>query len=94
MGLLLIKLEKADNDFYESLIEFISDHGYKPKVIVHNTDSLLEEVLEFKKTMIAKNLQSGNIHAFVVGLRRLRIDSIPFKCYADFMEFVTVLADL
>ena len=44
--------------------------------------------------MIAKNLQSGNIHAFVVGLRRLRIDSIPFKCYADFMEFVTVLADL
>lgn len=41
MDLLLIKLERVNNDFYESLIKFISDHGYKPKVIVHNTDSLL-----------------------------------------------------
>ncbi len=40
VDLLLIKLERVDNDFYESLIKFISDHGYKPKVIVHNTDSL------------------------------------------------------
>ena len=39
MDLLLIKLEKVDNVFYERLIKFISDHGYKPKVIVHNTDS-------------------------------------------------------
>jgi len=41
-----IKLERIDNDFYESLIKFISDHGYKPKVIVHNTDSLSINGLE------------------------------------------------
>lgn len=46
VDLLLIKLEKIDNDFYESLIKFISDHGYKPKVIVHNTDSLSINELE------------------------------------------------
>ena len=46
MDLLLIKLERVDNDFYESLIKFISDHGYKPKVIVHNTDSLSINGLE------------------------------------------------
>lgn len=46
MDLLLIKLEKIDNNFYESLIKFISDHGYKPKVIVHNTDRLLINGLE------------------------------------------------
>lgn len=46
MDLLLIKLEKIDNDFYESLIKFISDHGYLPKVVVHNTDSLLINGLE------------------------------------------------
>ena len=45
MDLLLIKRERVDNDFYESLI-FISDHGYKPKVIVHNTDSLSINELE------------------------------------------------
>ncbi len=45
MDLLLIKRERVDNDFYESLI-FISDHGYKPKVIVHNTDSLSINGLE------------------------------------------------
>ena len=46
VDLLLIKLERVDNDFYESLIKFISDHGYKPKVIVHNTDSLSINGLE------------------------------------------------
>ena len=46
MDLLLIKLERVDNDFYESLIKFISDHGYKSKVIVHNTDSLSINGLE------------------------------------------------
>ena len=40
MDLLIIKLEKVDNAFYESLVNFISDHGYKPKIVVHNTDSL------------------------------------------------------
>ena len=40
MDLLLIRLEKIDNDFYESLIKFISDHGYSPKVVVRNTDIL------------------------------------------------------
>ena len=34
VDLLLIKLERVDNDFYESLIKFISDHGYKPMVFV------------------------------------------------------------
>ena len=46
VDLLLIKLERVDNDFYESLIKFIADHGYKPKVIVHNTDSLSINGLE------------------------------------------------
>lgn len=46
MDLLLIKLERIDNTFYESLIKFISDHGYKPKVIVHNTDRFLINELE------------------------------------------------
>lgn len=46
VDLLLIKLERVDNDFYENLIKFISDHGYKPKVIVHNTDSLSINGLE------------------------------------------------
>lgn len=46
MDLLLIKLERVDNDFYESLIKFISDRGYQPKVIVHNIDSLSISGLE------------------------------------------------
>lgn len=46
MDLLLIKLERIDNGFYESLIKFISDHGYTPKVVVHNTDSLSINGLE------------------------------------------------
>ena len=40
MDLLLMKLEKIDNVFYDSLLKFISDHGYVPKVIVRNADSL------------------------------------------------------
>lgn len=40
MDLLLMKLEKIDNVFYDSLLKFISDHGYVPKVIVRNVDSL------------------------------------------------------
>lgn len=47
MDLLLIKLERIDDNFYKSLIKFISDHGYKPKVIVHNTDSLSMTNKEF-----------------------------------------------
>ena len=46
MDLLLVKLERIDNGFYESLIKFISDHGYTPKVVVHNTDSLSINGLE------------------------------------------------
>ena len=46
MDLLLIRLEKIDNDFYESLIKFISDHGYSPKVVVRNTDILSFHGLE------------------------------------------------
>ena len=34
MDLLILKLERVDNTFYERLLKFISDHGYKPKVIV------------------------------------------------------------
>ena len=40
MDLLLMKLERIDNVFYDSLLKFISDHGYVPKVIVRNADSL------------------------------------------------------
>ena len=46
MELLLIKLESIDTDFYESLIKFISDHGYRPKVVAHNTDILSFNGLE------------------------------------------------
>jgi len=44
--LLLIKLESIDTDFYESLIKFISDHGYRPKVVAHNTEILSFNGLE------------------------------------------------
>ena len=46
MDLLILKLERVDNTFYERLLKFISDHGYKPKVIVHNTDSFSINGLE------------------------------------------------
>lgn len=46
VDLLLIKLEKIDNAFYESLLKFISNHGYSPKVIIRNTDSLTLGELE------------------------------------------------
>ena len=46
MDLLLMKLERIDNVFYDSLLKFISDHGYVPKVIVRNADSLLFGELE------------------------------------------------
>lgn len=46
MELLLIKLESIDTDFYESLIKFISDHGYRPKVVAHNTEILSINGLE------------------------------------------------
>lgn len=42
----MIKLERVDNNFYESLLKFISDHGYKPKVIFHNTESFSINGLE------------------------------------------------
>lgn len=40
------KLESIDIDFYESLIKFISDHGYRPKVVAHNTEILSFNGLE------------------------------------------------
>lgn len=46
MDLLLIKLERIDNTFYESLLRFISDHGYVPKTVVRNTDKLSVNGLE------------------------------------------------
>lgn len=46
MDLLLMKLERIDNTFYDSLLKFISDHGYAPKIIVRNADSLLFGELE------------------------------------------------
>ena len=48
MDLLLIKLERVDNDFHESLIKFISDHGYKPKVIAHNPIMAMRLFLRYK----------------------------------------------
>ena len=46
VDLLLIKLERIDDNFYKSLIKFISDHGYTPEVVVHNTDSFSINGLE------------------------------------------------
>lgn len=40
MDLLILKLERIDNTFYENLLKFISGHGYTPKVVIRNTDSL------------------------------------------------------
>ena len=40
MDLVLLKLERIDNTFYENLLKFISGHGYTPKVVIRNTDSL------------------------------------------------------
>lgn len=33
MDLLILKLERIDNTFYENLLKFISGHGYTPKVV-------------------------------------------------------------
>lgn len=38
--------KSIDIDFYESLIKFISDHGYRPKVVAHNTEILSFNGLE------------------------------------------------
>lgn len=46
MDLLIIKLEKIDNSFYDSLLNFISDHGYTPKVVVNNCDRISFHGLE------------------------------------------------
>ena len=46
VDLLLIKLERIDDNFYKSLIKFISDHGYTPEVVVRNTDSFSINGLE------------------------------------------------
>lgn len=40
MDLLVLKLERIDNTFYENLLKFISEHGYTPKVVIRNTDCL------------------------------------------------------
>lgn len=62
MDLLLIKLEKIDNDFYESLIKFISDHGYSPKVDIRNTDILSMNGLEIISSKHQVFLQNKEIH--------------------------------
>lgn len=46
MDLLIIKLEKIDNSFYDSLLNFISDHGYTPKVVAKNCDRISFHGLE------------------------------------------------
>lgn len=62
MDLLLIKLEKVDNDFYQSLIKFISDHGYSPKVVVRNTDTLSFKNLEIISSKHQVFLHNKEIH--------------------------------
>lgn len=62
MDLLLIKLEKVDNDFYQSLIKFISDHGYSPKVVVRNTDTLSFKNLEIISSKHQVFLHNEEIH--------------------------------
>lgn len=44
--MLLIKLEQIDSAFYESLLKFILEHGYTPKVVVHSIDSFSINGLE------------------------------------------------
>lgn len=46
MDMLLIKLEQIDSAFYESLLKFILEHGYTPKVVVHSIDSFSINGLE------------------------------------------------
>lgn len=40
MDLLLIKLEKVDDMFYERLLNFMSEHGYTQKMIAKDKDEI------------------------------------------------------
>lgn len=51
-----------DNDFYQSLIKFISDHGYSPKVVVRNTDTLSFKNLEIISSKHQVFLHNKEIH--------------------------------
>lgn len=51
-----------DNDFYQSLIKFISDHGYSPKVVVRNTDTLSFKNLEIISSKHQVFLHNKKIH--------------------------------
>lgn len=65
VDLLLIKLEKIDNTFYERLIKFISEHGYKPKIIAHNTDRLSLnglEIISSKRQLLRHNKEIKMTH--------------------------------
>ncbi len=77
MDLLLIKLERVDNDFYERLIKFISDHGYKPKVIVYNTDSLSInglEIISSKRQLFRRKEEISMTNKEKVERRRISVE--------------------
>lgn len=46
MDLLLIKMEKVDDNFYESLLQFISESGYKSQVVTLCREELIFKDLE------------------------------------------------
>lgn len=45
MDLLLIKMEKVDENFYKSLLQFISESGYKSQIVTYSTDELVYKEL-------------------------------------------------
>lgn len=46
MDLLLIKMEKVDDNFYESLLQFISESGYKSQAVALCREELIFKDLE------------------------------------------------
>ena len=45
VDLLLIKMEKVDENFYKSLLQFISESGYKSQIVTYSTDELVYKEL-------------------------------------------------
>ncbi|GFI25553.1 hypothetical protein IMSAGC012_00664 [Lachnospiraceae bacterium] len=45
MDLLILKLERIDNTFYENLLKFISGHGYTPKVATVYKGNIIKNLI-------------------------------------------------
>lgn len=73
MDVLLIKMEKVDESFYENLLQFISESGYKSQIVSHCKEEIYDRI--WGECYVSDN---RNIIAYINKIRR-KIEPDPSK---------------